>query len=312
MISPIYLKRGVKKVTSWSSVLLNAFAGNKHEYGSCIFYYHRIADLRFTDSKLDDRNVPPSRFEEHLAALTEHADVVPLNKLLARMNEPQVPNSKPLVSLTFDDGYANFFMNVVPTLEKYGAHATLFVVTSEIAHCEPAAFDRWAHKNQKKVSRESWRMIDWKELDRCVASGFVTLGGHSHRHLKANNCSQQQIDEEAGFSAEILRTRFGAEHAKAFAYPYGNSMLGNVSDRYESAVRAAGFELAVTTDVGMAKSGTNPFRLPRLEAHNMDTAKSLRAKASGFISPLYCNEWFHELRYRTRNRFGGSQRLHSV
>ncbi len=281
-------------MTGWSEVFQHQFNKKQFAGQSCIFYYHRIADVGFNDSHFDDRNVSPALFEKQIAALSEFAEIVSLQELPKRLAENDSLKGKPLVSLTFDDGYSNFLANALPILKKYNAPATLAVVTGLTGSKELAHFDNWAKKNVAKVSWDSWRLLNWKEIEECVSSGLVTLGSHSHTHVKASECTLNQIQDEVGISAEILQRRFGNEHSSIYAYPFGNSILGHVSKGYENAVRSSGFKIAVTTDVGLASTESNLLRLPRIEAHNQDTPKTLRAKSAGSIAPLYINEYFHQ------------------
>lgn len=287
------LKKFLRSVTGLGEVFIHDLQPPSAIRPACIFYYHRVAEIGFCDPHFDDRNVSPQLFERHLAALSEHTEIVPLPELHERIGRNQPGNKKPLVSLTFDDGYANFRLNVLPLLERFKAPATLSVVTSYVESRDPAPFDRWAQKNKDRVSPETWRMLNWREIEECVSSGLVLLGSHSHTHRKGSECTPDQLQQEANRSAGMLRKRFGKPHAQIYAYPFGNTRMGHVSEDYERAVSTAGFTLAVTTDVGMISPKSDRFRLPRIEAHAQDSAATLLAKSAGAIAPLYVNDWFH-------------------
>lgn len=290
MIGPITLKRTVKQTAGWAAVLSGLFTEPSSRH-ACIFYYHRIADVSFTDSRIDDWNVTPLQFERQIASLVNFAEIVPLIDLPRRL-QTSVSNAKPLVCLTFDDGYANFHSQVLPILKRYQTPATAFVVTGSVDSPQPMPFDRWAQKNYERVQADTWRSLTWQQLEDCVASGLVTVGAHSHRHLRGSQCTYDQIVEEAERSREILRMRLGKAHSVQYAYPYGNTKLGDVSAQYKSAVEAAGYELAVTTDLGLAHAHQNPFSLPRLEAHMLDSPGVLKAKATGALAPYRLTDHF--------------------
>jgi peptidoglycan/xylan/chitin deacetylase (PgdA/CDA1 family) len=173
----------------------------------------------------------------------------------------------------------------LPILQHYQAPATVFVVTSVIEGREPMPFDRWSRAHRNEAPPEAWRAMDWAELEKCVASGVVTLGAHSHQHLQGQNCTAAQLAEEAGHSRALLLRRFGEAHASAYAYPYGSTRLGQATPEYVRAVRSAGYQLAVTTDLGLATPATDPYLLPRVEAHAVDGPAVLRAKAEGALAP---------------------------
>ena len=278
------IKRGFKRTAGWAASVSRLFAGPHAGARACVFYYHRVADVGFVDPRVDDWNVPPSVFERQLAALAGFAEFVPLLELPRRLKD-DAPDSRPLVCLTFDDGYASFHAHVLPLLRRYGAHATTFVVTGTVGSREPQPFDAWALKNRARTRPEDWRAMGWDELEACVASGLVHVGAHSHRHLRGSRCAPAQLAEEAGRSRETLRQRLGGGQARAYAYPYGGTRLGDASPAYVAAVRAAGYEAAVTTDLGLVTPESDPLLLPRVEAHALDAGGVLKAKAVGALAP---------------------------
>jgi hypothetical protein len=75
----------------------------------------------------------------------------------------------------------------------------------------------------------------------------------------------------------------GPEQGKAFCYPYGCSRLGLVTPAYVSAVRSAGYEMGLTTDLGLVGENASWFLLPRIEAHGLDSAAILLGKANGYL-----------------------------
>ena len=277
------IKRTVKQTTGWAAMLSRLFTTSAMQQQACIFYYHRVADIGFIDSQIDDWNVTPAQFERQIRTLAGLTEIVPLLDLPRRMvlNDQK----KPLVCLTFDDGYANFHSQVLPVLKRYSVPATAFVVTGSIGKSEPMNFDHWALSNRRRVATEAWRPLNWRELEDCVGSGLVTVGAHSHQHLRGSKSSVAQIEEEVGFSREILRSRLGEAHSIQYAYPYGNSRLGDVPEAYLTAVKSAGFKIAVTTDLGMVTFQSDPLCLPRLEAHMMDSPGVMKAKAMGALAP---------------------------
>ena len=278
------IKRTVKQTTGWAAMLSRLFTTNAMQQQACIFYYHRVADVGFIDSQIDDWNVTPAQFERQMTTLLSFAEIVPLAELPGRLADADKIR-KPLVSLTFDDGYANFHSQALPVLKRYGVPATAFVVTSSIGKTGPMPFDRWALSHSGRVAAEGWRALNWKEIEDCVSSGLVTIGAHSHQHLRGSQCSAAQIQDEVGHSREVLRARLGETHSSQYAYPYGNSRLGDVSQSYVAAVKAAGFEIAVTTDLGLVTSESDVHTLPRLEAHMMDSPGVMKAKAMGALAP---------------------------
>lgn len=286
MIGRIPAKRLLKRAAGWASRVGPGRAAPPEMPRVCIYVYHRIADLGFIDPQYDDWNVPPARFEQHVATLAETCECLALADLPKRLLE-RPPASKPLVCLTFDDGYANFHTEALPVLRHYGVPAALGVVTGLVGSDELMPFDAWSRKHGRHTPAHCWRPLDWSELEACVATELVTLVSHSHRHAKVPECGTNDLLEEAGRSRDILLARFGEAHAQGYVYPYGCSRLGYVPPRYVQAVRDAGYRLAMTTDLGLATPASDPYRLPRVEAHGLDTPGVLHAKARGSLAPFH-------------------------
>ncbi len=282
MLSRTQLKRAIKGGAGLAAVAASALVRRTTATTGCILAYHRVVDLGFVDPNHDDWNVPPAVFERHLVALMACAEIVPLAELLSRCrNAPE--NGRPLVALTFDDGYANFHSQVLPLLKRHQVPATVFVVTSLIGSDRPPPFDAWSMKHGDHLDPEAWRPMSWDELEECAASGLVSIGGHSHEHLKATNLTSDELSAEAHRSRQILLSRL--VDVRCYAYPYGSSRLGFVPDSYVSAVAEAGYDVAVTYDLGRVTAETDPLRMPRIEAHGVDGEAIIRAKVLGTLAP---------------------------
>jgi len=86
--------------------------------------YHRISDETHDPWNLC---VSPSNFEEQLSILKANYSVIPLFKLI---DPRQIPKQKkPIVAITFDDGYQDNFNIALPLLESNNLHATVFITT---------------------------------------------------------------------------------------------------------------------------------------------------------------------------------------
>lgn len=89
-----------------------------------VLIYHRVWHDPIDPQALC---VSPDNFEEHLKELTANYRVLPLFQLIDEIKQEQlIPDT---VSLTFDDGYFDNLTHVLPLLEKYNAHATIFVTS---------------------------------------------------------------------------------------------------------------------------------------------------------------------------------------
>src|SRR5262249_43149366 len=111
----------------------------RFQNGGAILLYHRVTRLDRDPQLLA---VSPEHFAEHLDVLRRKANVVPLNKF---RGEPRLPSRA--IAITFDDGYADNFVEAKPILERKEVPATVFVVSGFLGS-----------------AREFW----WDELDRIL------------------------------------------------------------------------------------------------------------------------------------------------
>jgi len=112
--------------------------------------YHRVLeDSDCADYQFPSLVMPTSLFEAQLAYLSEHARVVTLANALAQLGASG-SSSKPIVCLTFDDGYADNFEIVAPLLEARGFRGTFFITAGSVQAGEPLWYD---------LAAEAWTVI---------------------------------------------------------------------------------------------------------------------------------------------------------
>jgi peptidoglycan/xylan/chitin deacetylase (PgdA/CDA1 family) len=92
--------------------------------GPVVLLYHRVA-RPVADPQL--LAVTPDQFADHLALLADRFEPVPLADLVARVQAGR--ESRDLVTVTLDDGYADNLFAAKPLLERHGVPATVFVAS---------------------------------------------------------------------------------------------------------------------------------------------------------------------------------------
>jgi len=101
--------------------------------------------------------------------------------------------------------------------------------------------------------------MTWDGARRLQAAG-IEIGGHTvHHHVLATLPAEEQRREVAA-GREAVRAALGGE-VKSFAYPFGRRW--DFDAHSCEAVRAAGFETAVTTHAGTNGRAADPLRLRR-------------------------------------------------
>jgi peptidoglycan/xylan/chitin deacetylase (PgdA/CDA1 family) len=97
-----------------------------------ILCYHHISDgtERFPHP-LSELVVSTEHLEKQLRFLKKHYEIVTVRELLQRLLQPR-PLLRPLLALTFDDGYESVLTQAVPVLGKFELRATVFVNSSVV------------------------------------------------------------------------------------------------------------------------------------------------------------------------------------
>jgi peptidoglycan/xylan/chitin deacetylase (PgdA/CDA1 family) len=97
-----------------------------------VLLYHRVADLQSDPQLLA---VSQKHFDEHLNYLVRNFSVVDLVGLRRLSTGYKV--GKPVIGITFDDGYVDNYQNALPILERYHVPATIFATAGMIGrNCE--------------------------------------------------------------------------------------------------------------------------------------------------------------------------------
>lgn len=130
--------RVARKGGSWARRLLL----QRTRPHALVLVYHRIAVSPADPWRLC---VAPQNFAAHLAVLARRADVLPLADVAhSVLNREQRNTSRPLVAITFDDGYADNLERGLPLLQQARLPATIFVASSWVGRPHPFWWDRLA------------------------------------------------------------------------------------------------------------------------------------------------------------------------
>jgi len=87
-----------------------------------ILIYHRVLDEPdfMRPGEVDKKN-----FSWQMELLTKYFNVLPLSEALEKMHSNQLPARA--VCITFDDGYADNYLNALPIMQKFNLNATFFI-----------------------------------------------------------------------------------------------------------------------------------------------------------------------------------------
>lgn len=215
-------------------------------------------------------NTSPAKFAEQLAVLAEdHYWTQWLAPLSQRDQDgwPWQPKTRqPPVLITFDDGYRNFYTEAWPVLRRHGYTATMFLPTAYIAE------ERRSFKGQE--------CLTWGEVRELHAEG-VEFGSHTVSHPRLVDLGWNEIEAELADSKSRIEDNLQVR-VTTFAYPYAFPQANReFARRFRVALKTAGYECCVTTEVGRATVSQDPYRWKRLPVNTLDDAALFRAKLAG-------------------------------
>jgi len=182
---------------------------------------------------------------EALAASS--AKVAPLTEL---------PYGEPAVSITFDDGFANFAEHAVPLLERLSLPATVFVIAG---YC--GGRNNWP---TQPPGFPELPLMSWSALRDLPA--LISLGAHTMTHPDLRVLDDRQLREEILNSRTEIEQRTG-RRVESFAYPYG------ATDARVSALVRSEFRVGCGTRLDFVRSRSDRAVLPRLDTYYLKSTR---------------------------------------
>lgn len=231
-----------------------------------ILCYHSI------HPRLSFASATPDEFAGHLEWLRGHCDVVPLNQVAQA--EDRRGRDRPLVAITFDDGYEDNYTHALPLLEEHACPATFFV-TVGLVDGDHSAADRIASVRQ--VPTSEIRPLSWGQVAELRSAGH-SVGAHTWSHPNLGRLAEPEVRSELGRSKARLEEQLGAV-VDQFAYPFGKRGPHFSSSTMEL-VAAEGYALAVSVLFRAVRKGDSRLALPRFFVAR-DSVETLAAKVYG-------------------------------
>jgi peptidoglycan/xylan/chitin deacetylase (PgdA/CDA1 family) len=231
-----------------------------------VLCYHSV------DPRPSYLGLTPALFDEHLAWLEQHCQVVPLDELVA---EPR-RSAGPHVAITFDDGYADNHTHALPLLSARGMPASFFLAAGFLERDDEVM----AHLSEVwSTPPGELSPLSWSQVAEMRAAG-MSIGSHTWSHRNLAHLSAGEAEADLRRSREVLEQRLG-ERMRAIAYPWGK--LGrHVNGETFRAARRAGFELGLISLPRALHEADDPMRVARLGVGN-DPVERLAAKVTGAI-----------------------------
>jgi len=205
-----------------------------------ILMYHYI-EIPPAKTALPGLYLDPEIFAKQLEFIQKQGYKTMFVSELARQIKDGKTDFKKEISLTFDDGYKDFYTQAFPLLKKYQTKATLYVIINRLDQPD---------------------YISRAELKELARSGLVEIGSHTFNHPDLKTLDERRTSFEIETSRHYLSQLTG-QPTLTFAYPFG---------RYDQAdlklAAQAGYEAAVSTDPGSWQGKYNLMALKRLRPGN--------------------------------------------
>jgi peptidoglycan/xylan/chitin deacetylase (PgdA/CDA1 family) len=195
-----------------------------------ILAYHSVSQTRS-----DSLAVPLTEFENQMEWLRRH-DYQSMT--LANFVQQPIEKRRPVVIITFDDGYADNYALAFPVLKRYGFVATVFLVSDYIGTDRIFSWDAPAIQNGADPS--FYRLLNWQQVREMVAFG-IEVGSHTCTHRELTSLSDQECWDEITRSRRDLQAKLG-HPVTSFCYP-----RGDLNGRAIQFVEKAGYDCGVVT-----------------------------------------------------------------
>lgn len=226
--------------------------------------YHRVNDVQ-----RDGVTVPVETFDRQIALIRRHYQVTPLADLIS--GQVDRTSRRPIVAVTFDDGYRDNFENAVPILRRHGVPATFFVCTGLIgAQCG-------FHHDIRQYGRALPTMT-WDQLRDMHAQGFE-IGSHTVHHANLAKIAEDVARLELTQSRDAIRREIGVD-AVPFAYCYGGR--GDITPQRRALVREVGYSCCMSAYGGTNKGVIDLFDIKRFTASWAMRESVFRARIEGW------------------------------
>lgn len=219
---------------------------------SVLAYHHFMSEEDKEKYEKDNYWViSTEKFEEQIKYLKENGykSIAPDKVICYVKGECEVPKKSYIV--TIDDGNISSYYEALPILEKYNVDSINFVITSRSGETTPT-FD---------PQKYSYIGLDAIEDIKNNYSKMV-LGSHSHAlHDLLNGENPINIKTYEEILNDVKKSKEILFDTSVYAYPFGGK-----TDKYEKALKEAGYEAAFTfQDNRKAQNNENLFAIPRIE-----------------------------------------------
>lgn len=225
---------------------------------------------------IHDKTLTKKRFEEYLDSLDRYnIQIISLKKIL------NIKEKGRFITLTFDDGYKDNVVELLPVLIERGISATVFVATGQLNRM---ANDPLLIKNRMY----NLETMSYEDIKTWLAAG-MEIGYHTKHHINLYNSDVSNIETDFSEGIKVFNQLINGGN-RYFAYPFGD--LPKEKGKFEKILNENNFDFAFTTEWSDIDKNKNPYYISRITLGNRDSINKMVAKSIGLMDVYY------RLRYR--------------
>jgi peptidoglycan/xylan/chitin deacetylase (PgdA/CDA1 family) len=173
------------------------------DYPVMILYHHLVCD------RPHQFGVSTVYFLRQINYLLRHYRVVSVSEAVELVRKGG--NTVPTVAVTFDDGYADNFVNLRAITEETGVPIGYFISTEHISSGREFAHDQL-------VNAHGFLPNTWEQIEFLKHCGYE-IGSHTRNHADCGSTDEEFLRHEIVGSGEDIRQRLGP--TAHFSFPFG-------------------------------------------------------------------------------------------
>lgn len=225
-----------KKIVSRLIIMVEALLKIKRPEVSILLYHSVSNDGTTVD-------ITPEDFKFQIEYLKKSFDFISLDQVMDYMSG-RINFKRPVVALTFDDGYKDLIDNVFPILKKENIPIAVFVLAKN---------DK---ANREEIANNK-RLLSFSDIKLLQKNGW-TIGCHTATHANLALLNKSQLSEEIIMAKQVLESNLKTI-IKFISYP-----KGIYNSKITSLVEKAGYKMGLSTDAGILTNRTSRYAVPRV------------------------------------------------
>lgn len=233
-----------------------------------VLMYHRV--ITNEDEKgVYDTYVTKENFEKQMKYIKENGyETINFYDIKNGEFKRRFDENKKYVIITFDDGYRDNLINVLPILKKFNLKVVLFFITDIL-------YNKWDTDVEGRPKEKKFKLMNLEEIKEFYASGLVEIGGHTTVHLDMPTIDEHILKKDLEISKKKIE-EITKKKIISFAYPWGKN-----NEKSRQLVKDIGYQFAVSTESGSPCFSDNLFEIQRVGIYSKDDMEKFKKKLSG-------------------------------